>query len=241
MKIVNNGVYSFNDIIIDAKNMSIIHKDETTALSYSDFLVFVYLVENSNQVAEKNTLMAEGWPGNIVTESSLHKSIYNLRYALRNTDCLEIKTIPSKGYFLSCDKAELIPIDNFKKSENKDNIPNKKFTQSFRKLGQRFSLFLSLLMIFSSFTLLYLTLSKSEKYQDERFEIVKIGSSEILKLKGNDLPDDFKEIIKPNHWYFYAYYNQTHQISVYDYSKNSTENYFIKDKDWKNITKKWSN
>ena len=236
MTIKNNGVYEFNDVIIDAKNMSIIHKEETTSLSYSDFLVLIYLVENNNKVAEKNTLMSEGWPGNIVTESSLHKSIYNLRYALRNTECIEIKTIPGKGYYLSCEKPNIILLDNYRKTAKKNHDDNATFSFS---IIRKASLTLSLIMLLSSFILLYITFYKNETYKDERFELIKFYGSEVLKLKETKIPIELKEILEPNQWYFYAYYNQTHQISIYDQKKNSTKNYFIIDKDWKDFTKKW--
>lgn len=237
MTIKNNGVYEFNDVIIDAKNMSIIHKEETTSLSYSDFLVLIYLVENNNKVAEKNTLMSEGWPGNIVTESSLHKSIYNLRYALRNTECIEIKTIPGKGYYLSCEKPDIILLDNYRNTVTKNH--DDKVVFSFGKIIRKTTLMLSLIMILSSFILLYKTFYKNEIYKDERFELIKFGGSEVLKLKETELPVELKEILEPNYWYFYAYYNQIHQISVYDQKKKSTTNYFIKDKDWNSLTNKW--
>ncbi|EFP96201.1 winged helix-turn-helix domain-containing protein [Vibrio caribbeanicus] len=238
MTITNNGVYEFNDVIIDTKNMSIIHKEETTSLSYSDFLVFIYLVENNNKVAEKSTLMSEGWPGNIVTESSLHKSIYNLRYALRNTECIEIKTIPGKGYYLSCEKTDIILLDNYRNTVT--NNHDDKVVFYFGRIIRKTSLMLSLIMILSSFILLYITFNKNEIYKDERFELIKFNGSEVLKLKETEIPIELKEILEPNYWYFYAYYNQTHQISVYDQKKNSTKNYFITDKDWKDFTKKWS-
>ena len=70
-------VYYCDDLILDRKEMSIKIDSHENKLNYNELMIIIHFMENNNQVISKNHLISVGWPDSIVTDSSLHKAIFN--------------------------------------------------------------------------------------------------------------------------------------------------------------------
>lgn len=62
--------------------------------------VLSVLVENAGQMVSKERLMETVWPDTTVTDDSLVQCISEIRKALRDSDDVDLVTIPKKGYRL---------------------------------------------------------------------------------------------------------------------------------------------
>jgi DNA-binding winged helix-turn-helix (wHTH) protein len=71
-------------------------------MNYNEFHILSYLIENNNKIISKDVLLSVGWPDNVVTDASLHRSIFSLRAVLSPSN-IEIKTISGRGYLLIID------------------------------------------------------------------------------------------------------------------------------------------
>ncbi|TOF64260.1 transcriptional regulator, partial [Vibrio parahaemolyticus] len=67
-----------------------------------DFLTLLELAKHSGQILSKAHLMEKGWPGKIVSDSSLTQSIRNIRNLIEDNGKhqLWLKTVAKVGYVL---------------------------------------------------------------------------------------------------------------------------------------------
>jgi adenylate cyclase len=66
------------------------------------FAVLRYLLENPGRLISKDELVAIVWPDLSVTDESLTQCISEVRKAINDVDQAVIKTVPRRGYILSC-------------------------------------------------------------------------------------------------------------------------------------------
>lgn len=79
-------------------------------LNYSERLILEYLINNPNEIASKDDLLAVGWPNRLVVPNSLNIAIRNIRNILEIAGVEdEPETVPKYGFRLS---AGIIQIAN---------------------------------------------------------------------------------------------------------------------------------
>jgi eukaryotic-like serine/threonine-protein kinase len=93
-------VYRFGPYRLDTAGRSLSRNGQPVEIQSKSFDVLVLLVENAGEVFTKERLIAEGWQGVHVSESSVEKQVSLLREILGNTPNGKpyIKTIPRQGY-----------------------------------------------------------------------------------------------------------------------------------------------
>ena len=67
-------------------------------LDHSGFEVLVWLVRHAGKVVDKNELLRVGWPGRVVTDNSLRKSIVRLRSLLGDPEGERLQSVRGYGY-----------------------------------------------------------------------------------------------------------------------------------------------
>lgn len=90
-----NGVVVFNPI-----NNELSTNETSIKLAYTESKVLSLLIASENDIVPREKMISFSWDGRVVTDSSLAKSISNLRKALRNLGLEDecIITIPRIGY-----------------------------------------------------------------------------------------------------------------------------------------------
>src|SRR5882762_9242562 len=78
----------------------LLHGAEQVPLAPKIFDTLLLLVENSGRLLDKDTLLAQLWPGTFVEEATLARNISDLRKALGETaqEHRYIETVPKCGY-----------------------------------------------------------------------------------------------------------------------------------------------
>ncbi len=117
-----------------------------------DFLTLLELAKHSGQVLSKAHLMEKGWPGKIVSDSSLTQSIRNIRNLIEDNgkNQLWLKTVAKVGYVLDSSIVEQL-IDSSDSSPNSSKtelklIPEKRGLKVSHLLRFKY-LYLNLLII----------------------------------------------------------------------------------------------
>jgi Tol biopolymer transport system component/DNA-binding winged helix-turn-helix (wHTH) protein len=92
--------YKFGAFQLDVAEQRLQHDGRPVPLTPKVFDVLRLLVQNSGHLVEKETLLAEVWPGSFVEEGALSRSISILRKALGESDSDRkyIETVPKRGY-----------------------------------------------------------------------------------------------------------------------------------------------
>jgi len=92
--------YLFADYLFNSKNGTLLQAGKTTNLRAKNAQLLLLLLTSDNQLCSKETLYSEIWGDIVVQESSLSKSINELRIILGDSakKPIFIKTWPKKGY-----------------------------------------------------------------------------------------------------------------------------------------------
>jgi DNA-binding winged helix-turn-helix (wHTH) protein/TolB-like protein len=93
--------WRFADIVVDTRLAQVWRQGHAVSLDRSGFLLLAHLAANAGDVVAKDALLHAGWPGRVVSENSLAKSIGKLRLALGDVDAALIRSVHGYGYRLS--------------------------------------------------------------------------------------------------------------------------------------------
>lgn len=101
MKSVTCNLYQFGPFCLDTVERVLLRDGRLVPLPAKAISTLLVLVRNSKHLVEKDVLMNEVWPDEVVEESNLAQHIFMLRKALGETEsCKYIETIPRRGYRL---------------------------------------------------------------------------------------------------------------------------------------------
>lgn len=94
------NVFQFGPFCLDIRERVLLRDGRLVPLAPKALSTLVVLVRNMGHVMEKDVLMAEVWPDEIVEEGNLSQQIFILRKALGETNGnpTYIETIPRRGY-----------------------------------------------------------------------------------------------------------------------------------------------
>jgi len=95
-----NHLYQFGPFCLNAEERVLLHKGRMVPLPAKAVRTLLALVRNKGHVVEKDVLMEEVWPNEIVEEGNLAQNIFILRKALgESVDGPKyIETVPRRGY-----------------------------------------------------------------------------------------------------------------------------------------------
>lgn len=93
-------VYRFADCSLDARTLELIVRDAVVRLEPKPLDLLVYLLRQAGEVVTKDELQDGVWPGRILSESVLTKTMAKLRQGLGDQDQQIIKTVHGFGYRL---------------------------------------------------------------------------------------------------------------------------------------------
>ncbi|NOH62813.1 winged helix-turn-helix domain-containing protein [Vibrio sp. RE88] len=230
-------VYYCDDLILDRKEMSIQIDSHENKLNYNELMIIIHFMENNNQVISKNHLISVGWPDSIVTDSSLHKAVFNLRSAISYSKSVEIKTIPNKGYMWVCHHFEAKRIEQ--KSENTAGVGQ--VPQKLLKVGMAS---LSVVLLSAALWSVSNSYFFNMTFIDDQYHIMKIQTKTVLKRKDQSLPQELIDKIKDMPCecsYFYYKNKDTYELSIFSSKNKTSNNYFIDKDEWGVFIKEWDN
>ena len=101
MSAVLQTVFEFGDFRIDPRKRVLARRNgEVIALTPKHFDTLLYLVENADEVLEKDRIMDAIWPRMVVEENNLNQAVSQLRRILGDdgTEHRFILTVPRRGY-----------------------------------------------------------------------------------------------------------------------------------------------
>ena len=99
--------YEFGPFRLDVRERLLLHQGRPLQLTPKVFDTLLVLLENSNQLVEKDELMKAVWPDSFVAESSLTFNVSMLRKVLgRHGGGPYIETVPKRGYRFVADVTE---------------------------------------------------------------------------------------------------------------------------------------
>lgn len=94
------GGWRIGDIEIDLIRAQVRRGGEPIGLDRSGFDVLCCLARQAGQIVAKDTLLAAGWPGRVVSDNSLMKAIGKLRRVLGDEQAELIRVVHGYGYRL---------------------------------------------------------------------------------------------------------------------------------------------
>jgi transcriptional activator of cad operon len=96
------GPLQIGDWLVDPSTDTISHGEETQKLEPRTMRLLLLLAESQGAVVSADRMLAEVWPGVIVSPASVYQAVSRLRRLLRDTDPTPtyIATVPRKGYRL---------------------------------------------------------------------------------------------------------------------------------------------
>ncbi|HVQ36391.1 MAG TPA: winged helix-turn-helix domain-containing protein [Pyrinomonadaceae bacterium] len=96
----DDRLYQFGPFCFDAGERVLLREGRLVPLPAKALSTLLVLISNSGHLVEKNMLMEELWPDDIVEEGNLAQHIFMLRRALGETteDPKYIETVPRRGY-----------------------------------------------------------------------------------------------------------------------------------------------
>ena len=103
----SNGLYRFDEFILNPYARTLTRHGKSVALSPKSFEVLSYLVKNPGRVVLKDELLSAVWPGTFVEESNLAQHISGLRKALGSMGY--IATVPGRGYQFTAEVQKVPP------------------------------------------------------------------------------------------------------------------------------------
>lgn len=206
-KICRNVYFDFNGhkVVID---------DEKNDLNYNEVLLLDYMLKNENTILDKRTLIKVGWPENVVTESSLNKSINRIRSIFESKKSVNIETITGKGYVLRIVENRAL-----------DFIYNKNFSIVIYAIS---------FLLVASALYIYLTIPSNDYYMSDDYHYIEFNESDYNKrvILPNDqsLPPYILSKIEENKCdctflYITTVGKKYDQLSVYDPKNNDVVNF----------------
>ncbi|HEV7475048.1 MAG TPA: winged helix-turn-helix domain-containing protein [Pyrinomonadaceae bacterium] len=94
-----NGLYEFGPFCLNAGERVLLRDGRLVPLAPKALSTLLVLVKNRGHVVEKDLVIAEVWPDEVVEEGNLAQHIFILRKVLGETDeQVYIETIPRRGY-----------------------------------------------------------------------------------------------------------------------------------------------
>jgi DNA-binding winged helix-turn-helix (wHTH) protein len=97
--------YRFGPYLLDVPRRLLFRENEVTPLGEKVFQMLLLLLRAGGAVVSKETLAAELWPDDAVTDANMAQHVFMLRHALGESarDHTFIVTVPGKGYrFAAC-------------------------------------------------------------------------------------------------------------------------------------------
>src|SRR5450631_5691 len=94
-------IYEFGEFQVDAGRRLLLGRDgRVLTLTPKVFDTLIYMVEHTEAVLDKNTLMKAIWPDTVVEENNLNQNISILRRVLGENRAANsyIVTVPGRGY-----------------------------------------------------------------------------------------------------------------------------------------------
>jgi len=110
MSVPSGPRYAFGPFRLEPEGQRLLRGGEEVALKPKVFDLLVLLVENRGRLLTKEALLEALWPRQVVEESNITQSIYELRKALADGgDATYVETVPRRGYRFSAEVTELGP------------------------------------------------------------------------------------------------------------------------------------
>ena len=138
-----------------------------------DLLTLYELCRHAGNIVTKETLLEKGWPGKIVSESSLTQSIRNIRHLLGDNgkDQKWLKTISKVGYLLDAEVVvESSPVNTpFNRSNNKKKAETTD-VNTIVKITILSCLVISFAFLSQKLYLMYSLEKNTEHYPDNRYD-----------------------------------------------------------------------
>ncbi len=100
--------YRFGPFMVDLARASLLRDGHAVPLRPKSFDLLHCLLRHAGRLVAKDQLMAEVWPGLVVTDDSLTRCVSEVRAALDDAEQRIIKTVPRRGYLFD---APLAPGD----------------------------------------------------------------------------------------------------------------------------------
>lgn len=138
-----------------------------------DLLTLHELCRHAGNIVTKETLLEKGWPGKIVSESSLTQSIRNIRHLIGDNgkDQKWLKTISKVGYLLDAEVVvESSPVNTpFNRSNNKKKAETPD-VNTIVKITILSCLVISFAFLSQKLYLMYSLEKDTEHYPDNRYD-----------------------------------------------------------------------
>jgi DNA-binding winged helix-turn-helix (wHTH) protein/tetratricopeptide (TPR) repeat protein len=91
-------IYRFGDCTLDARTLELAVRGDTVRLEPKPLDLLVYLLRHAGEVVTKDELQDGVWPGRVLSESVLTKTMAKLRQGLADEDQQIIRTVHGFGY-----------------------------------------------------------------------------------------------------------------------------------------------
>jgi DNA-binding winged helix-turn-helix (wHTH) protein/tetratricopeptide (TPR) repeat protein len=101
--------YEFDGYRVDPVRRRLLKAGELVPITPKAFSILLILIENREEVVEKEDIIQKVWPDTFVTEANLTQNVSSLRKALgeRANDARYIVTVPGRGYSFVADVFEV--------------------------------------------------------------------------------------------------------------------------------------
>src|ERR1044072_2825584 len=91
-------IYEFGAFRLDERERLLFRERHSIPLTPKVFDLLLLLVQRSNSLVDKETILSELWPDAFVEEANLSVNVATLRKALGDGDEQYIETVPKRGY-----------------------------------------------------------------------------------------------------------------------------------------------
>lgn len=105
---LNASCYQFGPFELDMEGQQLWRGSDPVPLKPKVFDLLVLMVSNRGTLITKSDLMDRLWPNQVVEESNLTQSIYELRKALGEAGC-HVENVPRRGYRFTMPAREIEP------------------------------------------------------------------------------------------------------------------------------------
>ena len=102
--------YEFDDFRVDPARRRLLRGGDLVPLTPKAFSILMILLENRDEVVEKEELIRRVWADSYVTEANLTQNVSSLRKALgeRANDHRFVVTVPGQGYSFVAEVIEVL-------------------------------------------------------------------------------------------------------------------------------------
>lgn len=146
MRQSSDKIFHFGQFRLDARRNRLYLNNVPVPLRRKTFEILLILVESAGQLVEKDQILSQVWPDQIIEESNLSQHVYKLRKSLGDTPKNQdyILTVPGKGYVfiqnvrVTIDQGGRGP-ETVEELEDppEDGLPEDSLTESFLPEGGR--------------------------------------------------------------------------------------------------------